>query len=180
MHAISNKNSQKAKPRFFVGAVGCTLTLPKGAKLACALRSSSSQKSHFVAIFGSPVKILPCASENHAVSSELSVALSHCSFGAMLACALRSSSSQKSRAKPCDFRETLLIRATYYRNRVRSPLFIKPKGFGKLGALAKNVIFARARNYRKSSRVSRTKVLRLTKPILRSGCLQTFMQNRRS
>ena len=33
------------KPRFFVGAVGCTLTLPQGAKLACALRSSSSQKS---------------------------------------------------------------------------------------------------------------------------------------
>ena len=33
------------KPRFFVGAVGCVLTLPQGAMLACALRSSSSQKS---------------------------------------------------------------------------------------------------------------------------------------
>ena len=40
--------------------------------------------------------IISCASENHAFSSELSTALSHCSFGAMLACALRSSSSQKS------------------------------------------------------------------------------------
>ena len=38
--------------------------------------------------------IISCASENHAFSSELSTALSHCSFGAMLACALRSSSSQ--------------------------------------------------------------------------------------
>ena len=28
-----------------VGAVGCALALPQGAKLACALRSSSSQKS---------------------------------------------------------------------------------------------------------------------------------------
>ena len=41
--------------RPLVGAVGCVLALPRGAMLACALRSSSSQKSHFVAIFGSPV-----------------------------------------------------------------------------------------------------------------------------
>ena len=67
------------KPRFFVGAVGCVLTLPQGAKLACALRSSS-QKSHFVAIFGNPVvaylrlsrkgvnarhQIIFCKSKNH-------------------------------------------------------------------------------------------------------------------
>ena len=42
--------------RTLVGAVGCALALPRGAKLACALRSSSSQKSHSVAIFGSPFR----------------------------------------------------------------------------------------------------------------------------
>ena len=51
----SNNHTQKQKSHFFVGAVGSALTSPLGAMLACALRSSSSQKSHFVAIFGSPV-----------------------------------------------------------------------------------------------------------------------------
>ena len=40
----------------FVGAVGCAFALPIRTKLACALRSSSSQKSHSVAIFGNPVR----------------------------------------------------------------------------------------------------------------------------
>ena len=40
--------------------------------------------------------IISCASENHAFSSERSAAFSHCHKAAMLACALRSSSSQKS------------------------------------------------------------------------------------
>ena len=49
-----NNRLQKQKSHFFVGAVGCSLASPLGAMLAGALRSSSSQKSHFVAIFGSP------------------------------------------------------------------------------------------------------------------------------
>ena len=53
---------------------------------------------------------------------------------AMLACALRSSSSQKSRALPCDFRETLFVGATYYKNRVRSPLFLRAEGFRQQGS----------------------------------------------
>ena len=36
-------------------ALPYSLALPKGTKLACALRSSSSQKSRFAAIFGNPV-----------------------------------------------------------------------------------------------------------------------------
>ena len=45
------------------------------------------------------------APSGHLPSSEQSAAFSHRPKGAMLACALRSSSSQKSRAAPCDFRE---------------------------------------------------------------------------
>ncbi len=41
---------------------------------------------------------------------------------------------QKSRAKPCDFREALFVGATYYRNRVRSPLFIKAVSLRQQGS----------------------------------------------
>ena len=53
-----NNLLQKQKSHFFVGAVGCSLALPIRAKLAYALRSSSSPKSHSVAIFGNPFRAL--------------------------------------------------------------------------------------------------------------------------
>ena len=41
--------------------------------------------------------------------------------------------SQKSRAKPCDFLEALFVKATYYRNRAHSPLFLKAAGMRQIG-----------------------------------------------
>ena len=55
-----NNQNARAKIALFASAPSSELSAAfshrrKAAMLACALRSSSSQKSHFVAIFGSPV-----------------------------------------------------------------------------------------------------------------------------
>ncbi len=52
---IARSKAAPLEKRTLVVAVGYSLALPKGTKLACALRSSSSQKSRFAAIFGNPV-----------------------------------------------------------------------------------------------------------------------------
>ena len=53
--SLARSKAAPLEKRTLVVAVGYSLALPKGTKLACALRSSSSQKSRFAAIFGNPV-----------------------------------------------------------------------------------------------------------------------------
>ena len=109
---------------------------PKEAMLACALRSSSSQKSRCAAIFGSPAlrratklrytsmvsyyKFAAVVPRPLGPSSSRSAAFSHRPKEAMLACALRSSSSQKSRCAAI-FGSPALRRATKLRYTSMTP-----------------------------------------------------------
>ena len=119
---VNTINNQIARPkttlfgkRTLVGAVGYVLALPQsGNARVCApllLFPKISQCVSTLRFSGTRLIIKlrvpkPRFSEC-ALSSEQSATFSHCRKAAMLACALRSSSSQKSRSAlaRCDFRE---------------------------------------------------------------------------